>query len=213
MGKLNIIDHKVVEDGKPLETATEKQKIEAICNAVALGDGLDEVFDEKAERRGEKAFMYYADFFVLIGENIEYSKMWDEANRKRQLITTEAVHAARKKYERTGSGADLANLKLSVEVAKISAKSLQSTIIIENNQIFPEEFFTKIYDKATHPDDIRKSKAYKERVKKVIGTDPMEGAFFSHVHGVESEEASEKLKKRLATERMAVRGDKSENST
>ena len=212
MGQLNIEKHKVIEDGLIIESPTEEQVVDAVCNAVSLGDGLDTIFDTQAERKGEKTFMYYAEFFYIIQQNKDYAKKWDEANRKRAMIVTEGVHTARKRYETTGSKSDLENLKLCVDIAKIASKTIESNITIENNQIFPEWFFTEIYKKTIHPDDYRNTKEYKERVKNCIDSDPMDDAFWSHTTGgVESSEARDKIEARKAREAMAVR--QSENSS
>ena len=214
MGQLNIEKHKVIEDGLPVENPTEEQVVEAVCNAVSLGDGLDAIFDTEAERKGKKTFMYYADFFYIINENKDYSKKWDEANRKRAMIVTEAMHTARKRYEGSGSKNDLDNLKLCRDVAQIASKTIESNITIENNQIFPEWFFTEIYKKTIHPDDYRNTEEYKKRVKECIGSDPMTDAFWSHtVGGVESSEARDKIAAREAREAMAVRQDENNSKS
>ena len=211
MGQLNIEKHKVIEDGNPIENPTEKQIVEAVCNAVALGDGLDTIFDTEAERRGEPTFMYYATFFVLVNENKDYAKLWDDASKKRAMIVTEAVHTASKRYEQTGSSNDLKHLKLRAEIANIAQKNIESNITIENNQIFPEWYFTDIYKRTVHPDDYRHTKDYKKRLKNCIGFDEND-AFWTHtVGGIESNQAKEKLADRRAKEAMAVRRD--ENSS
>ena len=170
MGQLNVEKYKIIEDGDPVENPTEEQIVEAVCNAVSLGDGLDTVFDTEAERKGEPTFMYYADFFLLIQDNKTYAKAWDDANKKRAMIVTESVHTARKRYELSGLKADLDNLKLCVDIAKVASKTIESNITIENNQVFPEWFFTSIYKKALHPEDIRETKEYRDRVKNCIGS-------------------------------------------
>ena len=222
MGQLNVVKYEVVSDSLPLKDPTEAQIVEAVCNAISLGDGLDTVFDIEAERTGKPAFMYVTDFITTVKNNTNYSKMYDDAMNKRHKLTQEAVHSAMKRYNANPTSKNLEIFKLHTTAAKVAAETIKTSVVIENNQIFPPQFFTGIpnaeilptdtpeekekkerinkyaMDVLVTPDEIRKTPEYKERIKRVANLDPNDAAFWTHqVGGIFSSEAKRKRDLRI----------------
>ena len=222
MGQLNIREYGVILDNLPLKDPTEEQIVEAVCNAISLGDGLDSIFDIDAERTGKQTFMYVTDFISLIKHNPNYSKKYDDAVNKRHKLMQESVHSAMKKYNENPTPRNLEILKSHTTAAKTALETIKTSVVIENNQIFPPQFFTGVpnaeilptdtpeekarkeninkvcMDVLVTPDEIRKTPEYKERIKRVAGLDPNDAAFWTHqVGGIFSSEAKRKRDLRI----------------
>ena len=239
MGTLNVVNKKIVEDNLDVDSPTEEQIIEAVCNAISLGDGLDGIFDIEAERAGKETFMYVTDFVSIVHKNPKYSRKYEDALSKRDRLAQESVHTAMKEYNKNPNKKNYDILKLHVEAAKAASQAIKTSIVIENNQIFPKEFFTGLptqeilptdskeererkehinnvsMDVLVTPDEIRATPEYQDRIKRVAGLEPNDAAFWTHqIGGIHSNTAKTKRNKRIAEDEayQSVRDDKDGSS-
>ena len=197
MMRYKIEKNKVYIDGKEIKTPTEEQKMRAVFYELSMGNGLDSIFvldDEFSS--GKKPFMYLDEFLGLIESKKIYTDLYEEADRKRIRMVLEKKYSAGKKFAENPTKENKDIYKAAIEDAKVSTQEIVQNIVIQNNKIFPDDMFTNVHEDMLFPEDIKKTKAYKNRVAKFTGLDPDKAAFYTHFKGIYSEGARKEYDKR-----------------
>lgn len=176
-----IENNQVLKNGEVLTAPTEKEIVKAVCQMLCYGHGLTSIFDTDKELSGEDVFMHLTDFFELIENNKELEDLYDRANDVRITMVVEAMHDARKKFDKAPEDKIVQQqYKTAVDAAKAARAEVTTKIKIINNKIFPDDLFIKAVEKTPHPLDQRKTDWYKKMLKEFSGNNPDRDFIHSH---------------------------------